>query len=90
MREVEGERLVLSSSSCYFFFSFTELREVALSCWVCWIDIAVILTEASLVVYNSSAGKSGFVAKLARNISDFNSLVSLLELKKRLPRECGR
>lgn len=41
----------------------------------------MILRKASLVVCNSSDDKSGFVAKLARNISDFNSLASLLELK---------
>lgn len=69
------------------FFFFIELREVALSCWVCWIETEVILRKASLVVYNSSDDKSGFIAKLARNISDFNSLESLLELKIRLLRE---
>lgn len=68
-------------------FFFTELREVALSCWVCWIEIEVILRKASQVVCNSSDDKSGFVAKLARNSSDLNSLASLLELKIRLLRE---
>lgn len=68
-------------------FFFTELREVALSCWVGWLEIAVILRKATLVVCNSSDDKSGFVAKLARNISDFNNSASLLELKIRLLRE---
>lgn len=41
----------------------------------------MILTEASLVVCNSSPDKSGFVVKLGRNISDFNSVFVRAEKK---------
>lgn len=63
------------------------LREVALSCGACWIEIEMILKKVSLVICNNFNDKSGFVAKLPRNILDFNSLVPLLELKVRLLRE---
>lgn len=62
------------------------LREVALSCGACLIEIEVILRRAGLVICNSSNDKSGFVAKLTRNMSDFSTLVPL-ELKIRLLRE---
>lgn len=49
------------------------LREVALSCGACWIEIEVILRKTSLVICNSSNDKSGVVARLPRNSSGFNS-----------------
>lgn len=79
--EAEGERLVLWSLGCFFFLNV--LREVGLSCGACWIEIEVIVRQAGLVICNSSNDRSEFVAKLPRNISDFNSLVPLLELKIR-------
>lgn len=82
--EAEGKRLALWNLSCFF---LNVLREVALSCGACWIEIEVILRKAGLVICNSFNDKSGFVAKLPRNISDFNSLLPLLELKIRLLRE---
>lgn len=65
------------------FFFLNVLREVALSCGACWIEIEVIVRQAGLVICNSSNDRSEFVAKLPRNISDFNRLVPLLELKIR-------